>query len=240
MAARLLPLLVGLVCLCLAVPAAAGWLDDVNEKACAPEGGLYSRHHTTPVVPDVAACTLGCFQYQITCRNGKQFLLAARYRPEASAADIFFYEHSVHPKLLIFAVIAGFAGVAAFGAKDRTSALQRHGIYLAVFGFAIWMWGTGAKTDIDILDTSLFPIIKYVVFPIYVIYHGKAFIRGCNYLFVRHPVAPTIGAAIRTGEAIDTQSVAQTLASGAADQGSKPAYHYEHQAEKARELAEKL
>jgi hypothetical protein len=36
-------------------------------------------------------------------------LLAARYRPEASAADIFFYEHSVLPKLLIFVVIAAFA-----------------------------------------------------------------------------------------------------------------------------------
>jgi hypothetical protein len=124
MAARALPLLVGLVCLCLALPAGAGWLDDFNEKACAPEGGLYSRHHTKPVVPDVAACTSECFRYQITCRNGKHFLLADRYRPEASAADIFFCEHG-HSEGFHFRSDRGVCrprGVWCKGSKERCPA----------------------------------------------------------------------------------------------------------------------
>jgi hypothetical protein len=239
MAARVLPLLVGLLWLCLSAPAGAGWLDDVNEKACALEGGLVSRLHTQPHGSNAPTCSSGCFRYQITCRNGKQFLMAARYRPEASAADIFFYESGVLPKLLMLAIIAGYAGVAVFGSKNRISALCRHGIYGAVFAFAIWMWGAVAKSDVDILEGPL-AIIKYLVFPVYVVYYGKAFIRGCNYLFVRHPVAPTIASALLSGDAIDIKTVAATLAEGASDQGSKPAHHYEHQAEKAREIAEQL
>ena len=42
MAARLLPLLVRLVCLCLAMPAAAWWADEAHERACLKQGGYVS------------------------------------------------------------------------------------------------------------------------------------------------------------------------------------------------------
>jgi hypothetical protein len=157
--------------------------------------------------------------------------------------DIFFYERGSTAKLLTFAFLAAFAGVAIFGAKqgnERNAALWRHGASLAVFALTIWMWGANAKLDDDILEYSLFPIVKFVVLPVYLIYHLKAFARGWNYLFVRHPVEPTVLPALNTGAAINTQSVAQTLASGASDQGTMPTYHYENQAEKARELANQL
>jgi hypothetical protein len=243
MAARLLPLLVGLVCLCLAVPAGAGYLDEQNERACQAHGGLWSVHHTTQIVQNIAACTTDCFRYQVTCRNGKQLFFTSRYQPTANATDIFFYEHDTLPKLVIFGIIAAFAGIAVFGSRENQDAIttvRRHGIFLAVFGFTIWKWGSVATTGAGPVDASVIPIVTFIVFPVYVIYHGKAFLRGFNYLFVRHPVASAISSAIRTGEAINAQSVAQTLAAGAADEGSKPAYHYENQAEKAHELAERL
>jgi len=243
MAARLLPLRVGLVCLLLAVPAGAGYLDEWNERACQAHGGLWSVHHTTQIVPNLAACASDCFRYQVTCRNGKQLFFTSRYQPMANATDIFFYEHDTLPKLVIFGIIAAFAGIAFFGSRENENAIttvRRHGIFLAVFGFTIWKWGSIATTGAGPVDASVIPIVTFIVFPVYVLYHVKAFLRGFNYLFVRHPVEGAITPALRTGAAIDTQSVAKTLASGASDTGAMPTYHYEHQAEKARALAEKL
>jgi hypothetical protein len=241
MAAGLLPLLVGLMCLALVQPSAAGWADAAHERACQQQGGVASFGDAKPIVADPAACTSAyCFQYRLSCKKGAPHDLTSRYRPQASAADVFFYTHGLWLKALIVAAIVAFAVIAAFGDTKRASALKRHGIYAAVFTVPILMWGVGAKHDTDFFDSTVFAIIRYLVFPVYIVYYSTAFLQGWNYLFVRHPVTATIIPAVRTGEAIDTASVAQTLTEGASDEGSKPAYHYEHQAQKAAEVLEQL
>jgi hypothetical protein len=76
------------------------------------------------------------------------------------------------------------------------------------------------------------------------LYYLPGFFMGLpivlHWLFVKHPTEPVILPALRGKKPIDTESVARALSSGASDVGTKPTYHYENQAEKARAVKEKL
>jgi len=71
-------------------------------------------------------------------------------------------------------------------------------------------------------------------------FYGMNFIRGCHYLFVRHPTEPIVMPALRSGDAIDHKALAKTLREEADDAGFKPVFHYKNMAEKARQVREKL
>jgi hypothetical protein len=223
-----------------------GWLSQHHDNLCRAHGGVDRFGNTGRIVADAATCTMDCFSYTLACRDGQQLTLTARYRPEASDNDIFFHESSASGtvKLLIFALLAFFAFVAIFGAKvDRQRAIVQNAAVLGIAGFTLWMWGVAATLDgfsqSEFFDVVIAPLVKYLIIPLFVIVSIPSFARGWNYLFVAHPAAPIVGRGMR-GKSIDVEGLAGTLADGAHDSGVEATYHYEHQAEKARALAEKL
>jgi hypothetical protein len=106
MAARWWPLFVGLLCLCLAQPAAAWLADEAHERACLQQGGVREVLHTVPIVADPGACSYNCFRYTLLCKSGPPHVITSSYRPQASDLDFFFYTYPIWPKALIIAVIA--------------------------------------------------------------------------------------------------------------------------------------
>ena len=216
-----------------------------NYQTCGTHGGVHWFAYSNPIVKDVASCRANCFQYKVFCKDQASFTLTSRYDMHASDSDIFWYESFGALKFLIVAVLVFYAMVASFGTKDpsvRAHGAAGNALCVALVAFDIWTWGAVAVGISDALAFYSLPgaLIRYIVFPLFAIARAQAFLRGCNYLFVRHPASSIVSPALRSQASIDTRTLVQTLASGAADSGTAPAYHYENQTEKARSLRDEL
>jgi hypothetical protein len=224
----------------------AEWLDDKHRKFCSQHGGVHMIMNGVPITRNVQTCTADCFRYTLICRNNQNLILTSRYSPYAGNTDILFAEGGVGTivKLLMILALAGFAAISVFGMnEDREDRdifiIQNTGI-VAVFALVVWVWGIRATAAgfslAELVDFFLSPIVTYGVVPIFVAIRFLAFIRGFNYLFVRHPAASLVS----PGCSADIDRLAATLAAGAEDPGRAGTYHYEHQTEKARSLTADL
>jgi hypothetical protein len=77
------------------------------------------------------------------------------------------------------------------------------------------------------------------------LYYLPGFLMGLpivfNWFFVKHPAEPIVSSALESGSALQTQHLRESLTPRPSDlRLVEPAYHYEHQAERARALAAKL
>ncbi len=226
-------------------PAYAEWLDDKHQKLCSPHGGVHMILNAVPTTANMQACTDGCFRYMLICRKNVKFLQYSQYSPYAGNDDIFFAQGGIGTvvKLLMIFVLGGFATISVFGIKGREDPhrfiIQNAGV-VAVSSIVVWLWGIRAVSAgtslLDIIDFMLSGIVKYGVVPVFIAIRFPSFIRGWDYLFVRHPAASLVTA----GGAADTDQLAATLVAGAADPGRAGTYHYEHQTEKAQSLAADL
>jgi hypothetical protein len=222
--------------------AMASWLDDRNASVCNQHGGALYAIMEQRIATDMATCTANCFKYILPCRDGKSFALTSRYSLIANDDDIFFVDSSVGPfvKLLLVGALGFFAFAATFGSREdniRTVAVQ-NAIVFALLTLSIWVWGIRATRDGFAMGALVdFPlIIKVLGTIIFVAIRFPSFIRGCNYLLVRHPAASFVS----TRGAADIGQLADTLAAGARDAGVQPTYHYEHQTQKARSMIDAL
>ena len=65
--------------------------------------------------------------------------------------------------------------------------------------------------------------------------------KGWDYLFVKHPATDIVNSAVDRGTAIHGKSLVRALSNQPDNLlHLRPRWHYEHQAEKARKLSEKL
>jgi hypothetical protein len=125
----------------------------------------------------------------------------------------------------------------------RRCALSYFNLYLAV---SLLFFNTTAKGSSALaywLDTHVFfHSLAFVLALLGTAVVGAApFRRGWDYYFVKHPVADIINSALGNNTPIHGQSLAAALTTNPAEiRYPLPAWHYEHQAEKARKLAEKL
>jgi hypothetical protein len=77
------------------------------------------------------------------------------------------------------------------------------------------------------------------------LYYLPGFVMGLpivfNWFFVKHAAEPIVSSALEKGRELETSNLREALTPRPSDLAlSKPVYHYEHQAEKARALAAKL
>jgi hypothetical protein len=232
----------------LARSAHAGWRDGEHDNLCIGHGGVYNYYRTSRITEDIATCTQNCFQYGLSCRDGKQFLLTARYPPAVSDLTIFFHENTglgFLVKVLVFAPVGFFAFASTFGSKESRERIALQNAAIAgLFGVSLLVWGAygmqeGENSLARPLDLLVGSVMTFAVVPIFFIVSLPSFMRGWNYLFVAHPAARIVAPATR-GKSVDVQGLANVLVEGAQDSGDEATYHYQHQAEKARALAEKL
>jgi hypothetical protein len=232
----------------LAHASTGGWLNDRHEEICRAHGGARLALRTLPNARDMTTCTADCFRYDLFCYDGTKTILTARYRPEASDADVFFSDGAAGSivKWVVAALIAFYGFAATYGRRDdRDEVIIINAIAVPVFLFTLWMWGVRATAANGwglgaAFDFLLSPLIMYIAFPVFMALMAPSFIRGCNYLFVRHPAAGILSQRKNRGKSVDLTKLADTLAAGAADPGVAATFHYEHQADQARVLAEKL
>lgn len=229
-----------------AKPALAAW-QPVAEALCAAHRGPALDLNVRYVL-NTETCTADCYSYTLVCSDGVRFPVVSRYPARVSKTEVFFYENSLAAviiKLLVFSAVAFFAFVATFGSKrPRQRVRYENSTVVALVGLTLYLWGTGA---IEEYHYSLGRFVDYtvgsatvgVVVPGFVILNLMSFVRGWNYVFVAHPATPIVKPAVQ-GQAADVEGLANILVEGAHDAGSRPTYHYDHQAEKARALAQKL
>lgn len=229
-------------------PAAAGWLDDKHEAICRNHGGVYLAWNPGRFSAAGAACTAECFGYTLICHDGTKTYLTSRYPPAVSDLTIFFHENTglgFLVKLLVFAPIGFFAFVSTFGSKESRERIALQNAAIAgLFGVSLLVWGAygmqeGENSLARPLDLLLGSVMTFAVVPIFLIVSLPSFMRGWNYLFIAHPAARILAPATR-GKSVDVEGLANVLVEGAQDLGDEATYHYQHQAEKARALAEKL
>lgn len=150
------------------------------------------------------------------------------------------------PQFLILGLSIALTVVAWRGLGDvdwRMATLSVFNPYLAV---SLLFFNTTAKGSFGLwyfLDSWLFfHSWLFLLALIGVIAAGvEPFMKGWDYYFVKHPAEPLINQALSSGTAIDNHALASALTTSAEEINNPlPAWHYEHQAEKARKLKEKL
>lgn len=187
---------------------------------------------------DPSTCTTNCFQFVLTCANGRKFLLTSRYNPYEPDAMHWLAIAYPLPQLVIFGIVAFLAFLMW---KGRALKPGLNYTYLGIVALAAYFWplistSTGISRDF-VMMASAFAVLG---FPFFVVLNLPPLMRGWDYVFVKHPVQPLVETAIGDGTSIDTRGVAKTLKAGAYDRGAHPAYHYENQAEKARAIRDAL
>jgi hypothetical protein len=91
-----------------------------------------------------------------------------------------------------------------------------------------------------------FPMILVFLVPVatgfipYGLWHVPEIIRWLDYFFVKHPAEDSIASALERAEPIDARAVSEALTPRDPGGFLVPAFHYKHQTESARALAEKL
>jgi hypothetical protein len=189
---------------------------------------------------DPSTCSANCFHFVLTCTNGHKFNLASRYNPYDPDWFNWFTQVYPFPQLLVFGLIAFAAFVMASG-KPRKPVLNA--VYLGIVALAMFFWPSMATSGLQSPAgglTSLAVTFAFFGLPVFLLLNLPALMRGWNYLFVKHSVAPIVTPALQAGAPIDAQAVAQALSAGAYDTGAHPAYYYENQAKKARVITANL
>jgi hypothetical protein len=187
---------------------------------------------------DPRVCSDNCFQFVLTCRDGRKFNLTSRfnpYDPDWLHGLTLIYPF---PQMIVFAAIAFLVFVAWMGTP---LSLAANLTYLGIAGLAMFFWpaiATGAGAGADFTGMAI--VFALFGLPIFLVLNLKALMRGWNYLFVQHSAEPIIAPALSAGRSIDTNALADELEAGARAPGAHAAYHWENQAEKARALAHKL
>lgn len=132
--------------------------------------------------------------------------------------------------IIVLVPLSLFATVATFGTREdggRERACLENTGFVVLFAF------------IEYFAPGFFQAMGSVFLVAFLAVRFPSFLRGWNYLFVAHPAAPIVNPALR-GKSVDVEGLANVLVEGAQDSGDEATYHYQHQAEKARALAEKL
>ncbi len=236
-----------LIAMCVpAKPALAGWQPEAEALCAAHQGPALDLN--VRYVLNAETCSANCYSYTLVCGDGVKFPVVSRYPARASETEVFFYENSlaaVITKLLLFSAVAFFAFVATFGStRPRERVRYENGAVVALVGLTLYLWGTGPIEEYHyslgrFVDYTVGSVTAWVVVPGFVILNLMSFVRGWNYVFVAHPATPIVKPAVQ-GQAADVERLANILVEGAHDAVGRPTYHYEHQAEKARALAQKL
>jgi hypothetical protein len=213
-------------------------------------------------------CVQYCYIHQILCRNGQMVNIYSQltpYRSDAEqsaelsqiqaqerhdtaqfAASPAWENLSPIPQFLILGLSIALTAVAWRGLADvdwHMALLSLFNPYLAV---SLLFFNTTAKGSSGFaywLDTTLFfHSWLFLLALIGVIAAGAVpFVKGWDYYFVKHPAEPIVNEALSSGTAIDNHALASALTTSAEEINNPlPAWHYEHQAEKARKLKEKL
>jgi hypothetical protein len=216
----------------------SAWAEDLS-RFCGHE--ISSRNIRLVGRPlDPSTCSSNCFRFVLTCSDGRKFDLASRYTPYDPDWLNWLTEVYPFPQLVFFGPIA-FAAFVMSSGKPRKPVLNV--AYLGILALAMFFWpaiATGGPNSAAGDFTSMAAVIAVLGLPVFLLLNLPALMRGWNYLFVKHSVAPIVTPALRAGAPIDTKAVARTLAAGAYEKGAHPAYHYENQAEKAREIKAQL
>jgi hypothetical protein len=150
------------------------------------------------------------------------------------------------PQFILFAISIALTMIARRGLKDddwRLPPLYLFNVYLGVSLLFFNVTAKGSSAPAHWLDTTLFFHSWLFITALggAVSIGALPFIKGWDYYFVKHPAADIVNAATNHGTHIDRQALVEALRTEPEElHNPKPAYHYEHQAEKARKLKEKL
>lgn len=155
---------------------------------------------------------------------------------------------SPFPQLLIWSVLIAVSGLAWVGRDKKGTHLNDWGLnvpFNLYFGLSLLTFNTASDSVAlpRLLDDYLF--FHSWLFCLAVLafcgINAVPVARGWDYLFVKHPATNIVNTAVNDGTPIHGKSLARALSVSAQEVFNlRPRWHYEHQAEKARKLSEKL
>jgi hypothetical protein len=150
------------------------------------------------------------------------------------------------PQFLILGLSIALTMIAWRGLEGDDWRMAPLGIFNLYLPVSLLFFNTTAKGSSGFaywLDTTLFfHSWLFLLAAIGVVAVGAVpFAKGWDYYFVKHPAADIVNAAVDNNTPIDGKSFASALTPNPAEiHDPLPSWHYEHQAEKARKLKEKL
>jgi hypothetical protein len=169
--------------------------------------------------------------------------LAQIQKQEASSN--FWRPLSPYPQLLIFGVFLSLSWVSRRGRGKDEVYYGWNGPLILYFALSLLTFNTSSDSLLfmQIADQYLFFHSWLFVFAVIFFFATNVapLVRGWHYLFVKHPAADIVNSAVRSGTPIHGQSLARALWVSPQDVFQwRPRWYYEHQAEKARKLKDKL
>jgi len=215
-------------------------------------------------------CIQYCYVREIACRNGQLVNLYSQvkpYRPEAEQSQewsniqsakrnaeqqfssaVAWRPLSPYPQFVLIGFFIIISTIAWFGRVKDGTGLRDWGLNIplnAYLALSLATFNTALDSDplVQTLDQYVFfhSWFHSVVLVSFFVINAMPLIRGWDYLFVKHPAADIVNSAVDAGTAIHGQSLARALWVSPQDIFQwRPRWHYEHQAEKARKLREKL
>jgi hypothetical protein len=164
------------------------------------------------------------------------------------ASTKFWRPLSPYPQFLILGCFIFISGVAWFGRDKRGTGIKDWGLNVPFnfyFALSLLTFNTSGDSSnlAQSLDGSVFfhSALFIIVICAFLAINAMSLARGWDYLFVKHPAADIVNSAVDQGTPIHGKSLVQALSTSLTDTlNLRPRWHYEHQAEKARKLSEKL
>jgi hypothetical protein len=155
---------------------------------------------------------------------------------------------SPYAELGIFGCFILISTLAWFGREKNGTHLNDWGLNIplnAYFAFSLLTFNTALDSNALVQMADQYVLFHSWLFIVAVLaffgINAMSLARGWDYLFVKHPAEPIVNEAVSSGTAIDNHALTAALTLNPAEiHDPMPAWHYEHQAEKARKLAEKL
>jgi hypothetical protein len=164
------------------------------------------------------------------------------------ASTKFWRPLSPYPQFVILGCFIAISGLAWFGRyKNGTGIKDWHLNYPFNLYFAISLLTFNTSGDSNnlaqTLDGNIFfhSNIFLLAVVVFLAINAMSLARGWDYLFVKHPAANIVNSAVDHGTPIHGKSLVRAMSASLTDTlRLRPRWHYEHQAEKARKLSEKL
>jgi hypothetical protein len=164
------------------------------------------------------------------------------------ASTKFWRPLSPWPQLAILCCFMAVSGMAWLGRYESQNGLKNWSInvpFNLYFALSLFTFTTAGDSNslAQSLDNSVFfhsGLFLIVICAFFAI-NAIPLVKGWYYLFVKHPATDVVNSAVRSGAPIDGSALTRTLRISPRELLEwRPRWYWEHQAEKARKLSEKL
>ncbi len=213
-------------------------------------------------------CIRYCYIYTIACgTSGTRFTRYSQVRPfvrdtltytseseeqaelaqirAAVASSNFWRPLSPYPQLVIFGFLLLLSWISR-RARDKNKVYWGwNGPLNLYFGLSLLTFNASSDSNRLVQTADYYLLFHSWLFVIalllFFVINAVPVIRGWDYLFVKHPAADIVNSAVRSGAPIDRSTFVQSLSISPQELFRwRPRWYWEHRAEKARKLSEKL